>query len=392
MISKQSAPLFSVIVLTYLQRHFLEECLDSIFRQTYPNIELVICDDCSADFCTNDIQAYIQKKKGENIRKVTVFRQHKNVGISRNAQKGVELSSGTFFKLLAGDDLLCGKTSLEKMSELLQSAGIVATRSRACQRDGTLTDHYYPQRESWDCVVNADAQTQFNLLATQGLQIYFHEPGLFWSRSLFDEIGGFDLDFQYVTDWPVLLKITGSGYRITTSEDIVVLYRYGGIMNRTAFLDLPFRKQYYQECAAILRKYGLVRFESEGQGKKVLRCNQAIFGLESRIVAENSWKEWSLGQQVLWRIKSLRFLFISALYRLRYNNFSVRSHVKTPLLVMAVCMALYLLGIQPFPGGFWPFLWSLLFFLSIVWLFAQTVGLLCIKLLNLILNIHREHL
>ena len=79
----KDAPLFSIVVLTYLQRHLLNDCLDSVFEQDYPNIELVVCDDCSADFDPEEVRAYIDEHKEENIKKVTVYKQPQNAEIGR---------------------------------------------------------------------------------------------------------------------------------------------------------------------------------------------------------------------------------------------------------------------------------------------------------------------
>ena len=84
-------PLFSVIILTYLQNHLLKDCIDSILMQTYPNIELIICDDCSADFNEKEVLQYITENKMENVKNVIVYKQPQNVGTTANAQKGVEL-------------------------------------------------------------------------------------------------------------------------------------------------------------------------------------------------------------------------------------------------------------------------------------------------------------
>lgn len=387
MILKTDAPLFSVIILTYLQRHYLEECLDSIFRQTYPNIELIVCDDCSADFHTEEVLAYIREHKSENISNVAVFRQPKNVGPVQNALTGVSLSSGVFFKLHAGDDLLAGDAVFERVENLFQDTGtgIIACRSRACEMDGSATDHYYPDVEAWNCIIHADAETQFNLLATQGAQVYFHEPALFWRRSVYDEVGGLDAAFRLVTDWPLLLRATGAGHRILPVDEPLVTFRYGGIMNRNPAANLDFRMEYYRESAAILKKYGLARFEAAGMRKKVLRCKHAIACAENRMIAEARWKNWTLGQQVCWRVKNLRFLLLSLLYRLRYKKPSP-PRVKPVLMVMALSLALYVFEIR-LPWNFSPFLWSLLFFAAAVGLLVRAAAAVILWISKLILNL-----
>lgn len=52
-------PLVSIVVLTYLQRHILNECVDLILEQDYPNIEIVVCDDSSADFDCDEVRDYL---------------------------------------------------------------------------------------------------------------------------------------------------------------------------------------------------------------------------------------------------------------------------------------------------------------------------------------------
>ena len=53
--------MFSVIVLSYNNSQYLKGCLDSIFKQTYPNIEIIVADDCSNSFDEEDKTFIIQK-------------------------------------------------------------------------------------------------------------------------------------------------------------------------------------------------------------------------------------------------------------------------------------------------------------------------------------------
>lgn len=196
--SKQ-IPLVSIIVLTYLQRHILNDCIDSILSQDYPNIELIICDDCSADFDCDEVYQYIEQNKKSNISNIVIYKHADNVGTVMNAQKGVELSSGEFFKLHAGDDMLYEDDSISRAMKYFQEPQtmIIAGISRACQHDGTLTDHYYPAYEARVSMMNADAYRQFEMMGTQSWGEYINAPAVYWRRKLFDQMG--DLIFSIST-------------------------------------------------------------------------------------------------------------------------------------------------------------------------------------------------
>lgn len=42
-------PLVSVCIITYNQKKFLRECIESVLAQDYPNIEIIVGDDASTD-------------------------------------------------------------------------------------------------------------------------------------------------------------------------------------------------------------------------------------------------------------------------------------------------------------------------------------------------------
>ena len=51
-------PLISVVVPVYNVKDYLEECVESILAQTYPNIEIVLVDDGSTDGCSTICDRY----------------------------------------------------------------------------------------------------------------------------------------------------------------------------------------------------------------------------------------------------------------------------------------------------------------------------------------------
>ena len=53
---------FSVIIPVYNAREYLQECLESVIKQTYVDFELIIIDDGSTDRTVEIIQGYTDKR------------------------------------------------------------------------------------------------------------------------------------------------------------------------------------------------------------------------------------------------------------------------------------------------------------------------------------------
>lgn len=378
----KDAPLFSVIVLTYLQRNFLEECLDSIFQQEYPNIEIVICDDCSADFDVKSVEDYIAENRGENIRRVVVYKQPENVGTVANAQKAIELSTGVYFKLHAGDDLLYNEFALTSVQEVLaeEDKQIVIARSIACQHDGTMTNHYYPSQEAFASMADADAEKQFDLIATQAWGEFVNAPAVFWKRDFFDRLGGMDLSYKYTEDWPMWLRITHAGYRLETLDEVTTVYRYGGISNDGGALNISLGKIHYQECIRMMREMVIPIYEATGSTMKVFRCKQCIRCIEGRISSEEMWVHWETLEHLIWRLKNLKLLLISWAYRKK--KYGVVIQRRTQIIIMAICATMYKFHVQIEPSVSGDKLWAWGFFGAVLWLLAKEVFVFVIKLGN----------
>jgi glycosyltransferase involved in cell wall biosynthesis len=96
-----SLPLVSVIIVNYNYGRFLKQAVDSVFKQTYPNIECIIVDDASSDDSA-DVLAVIS---GQYPR-VTILRRTDNGGQSLASKDGFEASSGEYVVFLDADDFL----------------------------------------------------------------------------------------------------------------------------------------------------------------------------------------------------------------------------------------------------------------------------------------------
>ena len=98
-------PIITVVVYTYNSSEFILETLDSIKRQTYPNLMLCISDDCSSDSTVELCKEWIGENKGRFI-KTKLLTSDRNTGISANANRAWDACETEFIKDIAGDDVL----------------------------------------------------------------------------------------------------------------------------------------------------------------------------------------------------------------------------------------------------------------------------------------------
>lgn len=95
-------PLVSVLIPAYNHEKYIYECLDSIANQSYPNIEIIVCDDGSHDNTSNRIKEWISKNQHNNI----VALSQKNQGICRTLNKLLHACNGRYVSICASDDML----------------------------------------------------------------------------------------------------------------------------------------------------------------------------------------------------------------------------------------------------------------------------------------------
>ena len=95
----QQNDLVSIAMTTYNGERFLRKQLDSIYIQTYKNIEVVVGDDKSTDTTVTILEEY-RKKYG-----LRYFINENNLGFMRNFEKVIRLCGGRYIALADQDDI-----------------------------------------------------------------------------------------------------------------------------------------------------------------------------------------------------------------------------------------------------------------------------------------------
>ena len=101
-LTKINSPLISIIIPNYNGEKYILRCLDSIVKQKYKNIEIIIVDDGSTDNSVNMIKKY---KEDNNLKNMSLICQNNlNAAIARN--EGIKNATGDYVIFIDSDDIL----------------------------------------------------------------------------------------------------------------------------------------------------------------------------------------------------------------------------------------------------------------------------------------------
>ncbi|MBS5402038.1 MAG: glycosyltransferase [Bifidobacterium sp.] len=98
--SNTALPLISVIVPVYNVKPYIAKCLDSIMRQTYTNIEIIVVDDGSTDGSEHICDEYANKDQ-----RIIVIHQ-KNGGLAAARNTGIDAAHGEYLGFVDSDDFI----------------------------------------------------------------------------------------------------------------------------------------------------------------------------------------------------------------------------------------------------------------------------------------------
>ncbi len=224
-INNSTSPLVSVVVATYNSSATVIETLESIKNQTYQNIELIVTDDCSTDNTVIICQKWLSENKNYFVHSELVTTLQ-NTGVSGNFNRGIFQSKGEWIKSIAGDDLLI-PTAIEEYVYFVKNHA-EKVRMCVCDVECFSTDCEVPEslKKSYDVYFDKE-RAIYQQQLTQVLQKnVFVGPSFFYSRELFDEIGGFNISYGNGEEWPFAYKVLKSGNRIFAIDKKLVRYRF----------------------------------------------------------------------------------------------------------------------------------------------------------------------
>lgn len=95
-------PLISIILSVYNSEKHLAACINSVLSQRYPNFELIIVDDCSADNSQRIIKEYEDPR-------IIKLKNDRNIGLAGSLNKAIKIVRGEYIARMDADDICMKK-------------------------------------------------------------------------------------------------------------------------------------------------------------------------------------------------------------------------------------------------------------------------------------------
>ena len=205
----------SIITSVFNNKETIAEAIESVFSQTYNNIEYIVVDGASTDGTVDII------KKHED--KITIFVSEPDKGIYDGLNKGVALATGNVIGFLHSDDLFEDKHVVAKIAEAF----------KVSDADSIYGDLTYVSKEDTSNVIRFWKSGLFTMGKLKRGWMP-PQPTFYVKREIYEKYGAFDTSFKIAADYDSILRFLGKEHISTHYiPEVLVKMRVGGASNKS---------------------------------------------------------------------------------------------------------------------------------------------------------------
>lgn len=205
-------PLVSTIIPTYNRADTICAAIESVLRQTYARIELIVVDDGSSDHTPQILANYGDK--------IQVIRQP-NAGPSAARNRGIDAANGEIVAFLDSDDTWL-PTKVEQQVASLQRAGKSVP---CCLCNAIVRDPMGNELLSFDEAVLRPPYQEgiwLNVSMVLSSRFVFFNQAVAIRRDALAKTGGFDESLWFMEDYDMALRLAFIGPWAYIKEPLVI--------------------------------------------------------------------------------------------------------------------------------------------------------------------------
>lgn len=201
--SQPYLPLVSVIIPYFNCEKYIAETLDSVEKQTYPNVEIIVVNDGSSKASS----AYFEALLGDrtNIH----YLHQKNQGVSSARNTGAKVAQGEFLLFLDADNKIHSDYLQKTTDVLIHNPNCKITYTKAELIESCTGEWILPPYTGFSDLLLGNKIDMLALVR----------------KSDFDRLGGFDENLKSHEDWDYWIRLLQDGGEVICIDEILFSYR-----------------------------------------------------------------------------------------------------------------------------------------------------------------------
>lgn len=311
----------SVIITSYKGSAHLERAMDSVYRQTYPYVEIIVVDDNDPDTEERQktsalMEAYISAHPDRAI-KYVCHEKNLNGAVARNT--GVSHAEGKYLQLLDDDDILFPE-KIEVSVKELETKGADSVLVSVAVHDGDKIVSVSGARQSVGMrEKRAEMMVIPGLLGTGS--------NIFVTKKCYEELGGFDPSFTRMQDLEFMMRFFRT-YQCAFLDRVLIIKAKND--RKVVFTDYKKQRDFKTKFWEKYKKDFDEAFTKEEYYQyfnleythlfRIARMNQDKADLREAAERVKSLRPLTKGE-----LRSIRF---HAIYRLLHKSEALRSMVQ----------------------------------------------------------------
>ncbi len=342
-------PWITIVIPTYKRADLLEDAINSVLRQEdiRHSWDIVVVDnEAVPEGESNDTERLIRRLHHP---KILYYRNQKNIGISGNYNRGIELARGRWVSLLHSDDILV-KGYLKRMCSQIElysrkpgkKLGYISASYLSFYSDHLKNDRkwnielkcrdemLYQQQKKRSAALIRVKRSEFMLTGATGISL--PSNGTVMNRKAVLEFGGFNDDLGICADMVLPLRMMKK-YAVYRTDDVMGHYRVGMRHESSADNNAFKVEENYND----IREY----YYRKVFGGKImgLLFGQQHFFMVDRILGDAYWQDAAMHslypyekQEIRDRFMLGRFGVINQFYRIQRKISILKGTILTKLI------------------------------------------------------------
>lgn len=202
----------SVITVCYNREATIEQSINSVLGQDYPNIEYIVVDGNSSDRTQNIIESYSDK--------ITKYISEPDKGMYDAINKGLTMATGDIIGLMHSDDVFYDAAVVSKIVDAFKAHA---------DADALYGNGIYVTNDEDQKIVRNRIGGDYDLKNIKRGWLPLH-PTVYIKKAVIDQYGNYNLNFKIASDTEFLLRyLYQHKIKVAYLNNYIVKMRMGGL-------------------------------------------------------------------------------------------------------------------------------------------------------------------